>query len=611
MAAKSNSAEPGHGPAAATMPKTEVLRAYRFALDPSDAERAALSRYAGACRWAYNYALAKKTQAHQAWADRRTAYLEAGLSEAEAKERIKADGAELTDRIKVWDHHRKSLTLTVAGKPPLPEMQPPAGQETLVHRLVAVRADAAETTRERELLAEARATVNALKTKAFSAGFRTPTATDTSALWRVERDLPKEQRGSPWWREVNVYCFTSGFDRAQVAWNHWQDSLAGRHAGRRHGYPRFKKKGHAESFTLFHDVKRPIIRLEGYRRLVMPGLGSIRIHNSGKRLALLVDGGQAVIQSVTVTRGGHRWYASVLAKVQQNVPMLWEHVHDDGTRTPYLSRTPAEEAAENGGRVEQIGRPTARQRAGGLVGVDLGSHYLAALSSPLDPADPATALVQHPPLLADSLAKLSKAQRAMSRCQQGSGRWRKATARVSRVHQQITVRRASYLHGLSKKLATGFTHVAIEDLDLTALTTSAEGTRDKTGTNVKVKARSNRHLLDAGLGNLRKKLAYKTAWYGSQLVVLDQGEPVTSTCAKCKKRNPSSDPSCSTFHCPSCGAVVHRHQNSAANIVDAAHRQLETVASDRGETQNARRAPGSPRARKAPGQGASKREDTD
>ncbi|WP_167368117.1 RNA-guided endonuclease TnpB family protein [Streptomyces agglomeratus] len=593
------------------MPGTEVLRAYRFTLDPSDAERAALSRYAGACRWAYNYAVAKKTQAHQAWADRRAAYLEAGLSEAEAKERIKADGAELTDRIKVWDHHRKSLTLILAGKPPLPAMQPPAGQEALVRQLAAARADAAGTSRERELLTEGRATVNALKAKAFSAGFRTPNATDTSALWRMERDLPKEEGGSPWWREVNVYCFTSGFDRAQVAWKYWQDSLAGRRAGQRHGYPRFKKKGHAESFALFHDVKRPIIRLEGYRRLVMPGLGSIRIHDSGKRLARLVERGQAVIQSVTVTRGGHRWYASVLAKVQQDAPVLWEHVHDDGIRTPYLSRAQAEKAAENGGRVEQIGRPTARQRAGGLVGVDLGSRNLAALSSPLDPADPADpALVQYPRLLADSLAKLSKAQRAMSRCQQGSGRWRKATARVSRVHQQITVRRASFLHGLSKKLATGFTHVAIEDLDLTALTTSAKGTRDKPGKNVKAKARLNRHLLDAGLGSLRKKLAYKTAWYGSQLVVLDQGEPVIATCAKCKERNPSSDPSCSQFHCPSCGAAVHRHENSAANIVDAARRQLKTVASDRGETQNARRAPASPRVRKAPGQGALKREDT-
>ncbi|MEY2247422.1 RNA-guided endonuclease TnpB family protein [Streptomyces sp. BF23-18] len=585
------------------MPGTEVLRAYRFALDPSDAERAALSRYAGACRWAYNYAVAKKTQAHRAWADRRTAYLEAGLSEGEAKERIKADGAELTDRVKVWDHHRKSLTLTVAGKPPLPAMQPPAGQEALVRRLAAARTDAAGTSGERELLAEGRVTVNALKAQAFSAGFRTPTATDTSALWRMERDLPKEEGGSPWWREVNVYCFTSGFDRAQVAWKYWQDSLAGRRVGQRQGYPRFKKKGHTESFSLFHDVKRPIIRLEGYRRLVMPGLGSIRIHNSGKRLARLVQRGQAVIQSVTVTRGGHRWYASVLAKVQQDVPVLWEHVHDDGARTPYLSRTQAEKAAENGGRVEQIGRPTARQRAGGLVGVGLGSHHLAVLSSPLDPADPATALVQHPRLLADDLARLVKAQRAMSRCQQGSVRWRKATARVSRVHQQITVRRASFLHGLSKKLATSFTHVAIEDLDITALTTPAKGTRDKPGRNVKAKARSNRHLLDAGLGSLRRKLAYKTAWYGSQLVILDQGEPVTGTCAKCRERNPSSDPSCSTFHCPSCGAVVHRHENSTANIVDAAHRQLNMVASDRGETQNARRATGSPGARKAPGQG--------
>ncbi|MFG2351592.1 RNA-guided endonuclease TnpB family protein [Streptomyces phaeochromogenes] len=592
------------------MPGTEVVRAYRFALDTSDAERAALSRYAGACRWAYNYALDKKTRAHQAWADRRSAYLEAGLSEAEAKERIKADGAELTDRIKVWDHHRKSLTLTAAGKPPLPAMQPPAAQQALVRELAATRTHAAGAGGERELLAEARATVNALKAQAFSAGFRTPTAIDTSALWRMERDLPREEGGSPWWREVNVYCFTSGFDRAQVAWKYWQDSLAGRRAGQRQGYPRFKKKGHTESFALFHDVKRPIIRLEGYRRLVMPGLGSIRIHDSGKRLARLVGRGQAVIQSVTVTRGGHRWYASVLARVQQHVPVRWEHVHDDGTRTPYLSRTQAEEAAGNGGHVEQIGRPTARQRAGGLVGVDLGSPHLAALSSPIDPADPATALVQHPRPLADDQARLVKAQRAMSRCQQGSRRWRKAAARVSRVHQQITVRRASFLHGLSKKLATAFTHVAIEDQDITALTTSVKGTRDKPGRNVKAKANFNRHLLDVGLGSLRKKLAYKTAWYGSQLVVLDQGEPVTTTCAKCKERNPSSDPSCSNFHCLSCGAVAHRHENSTANIVDAAHRQLNTVASDRGETQNARRAPRGPGARKAPGQGALKREDT-
>ncbi|WP_329142629.1 transposase [Streptomyces sp. NBC_01456] len=587
------------------------MRAYRFALAPSDAELAKLARYAGACRWAYNYALAKKTHSHQAWAERRAAYLEAGLSEAEAKARIRADGAELTDRIKVWDHHRKSLLTAAAGKWPLPATQLPAGQEALARRLAAARVEAAGIGGERRLLAEARTTVNALKAEAFSAGFRTPTATDTSALWRMERDRPKEEGGSPWWAEVNVYCFTSGFDRAQVAWKYWQDSLAGCRAGRPNGYPRFKTKGRAaDSFALFHDVKRPTIRLDGYRRLVMPGLGSVRIHDSGKRLARLVERGQAVIQSVTVTRGGHRWYASVLAKVQQHVPVLWEHVVDDGTRVPYLTRSQAEKAAENGGRIEQTGRPTARQHAGGLVGVDLGSRYLAALSSPLDPSDPASALVQHPRVLAYSLAKLAKAQRTLSRTQPGSRRRAKAATRLARVHRQITVRRASFLHGLTKKLATRFMHVAIEDLNLAALTASAQGTPDRPGKNVKVKTRFNRHLLDAALGSLRSQLEYKTAWYGSQLIVLDKAEPVASTCARCTERNSSSAPSRSTFHCTSCGEVVPRHENSTANIVYAACRQLTAVASDRGETLNARRAAVGPGARQGAGQGALKREDT-
>ncbi|MFG2586626.1 RNA-guided endonuclease InsQ/TnpB family protein [Streptomyces sp. NPDC048438] len=592
------------------MPETQVLRAYRFALDPTDAERAELARYAGACRWAYNYALAKKAESHRAWAARRAVYLGAGLSEAEAKARIKADGAELTDRIKVWDHHRKTLMATTPGKQAVAPFQPPAGQEALAHRLAAARADAVATGRESRLLAEARTTVNSLKAEAFNAGFRTPSAMDTSALWRMDRDLPAEEGGSPWWGEVNVYCFTSGFDRAHVAWKNWLESLSGRRAGHC-GYPRFRKKGRAaESFALFHDVKRPIIRLDGYRRLVMPGLGSIRIHDTGKPLARLVHRGQAVIQSVTVTRGGHRWYVSVLAKVRQNIPLLWEHIDDeDGTRTPYLTRAQADKAAERLGRVRQIGGPTARQRTGGPVSVGLGSRYLT-VSSPLHPSDPTSTLVEHPRPLTANMAKLTKTQRALARTAKGSRRRAKSTARLARLHHQIAVRRASFLHGVSKKLATGFTHVAIEDLDLTALTAWAGGTPGKPGKNVEATARCNRHLLDAGLGELRRQLTYKTVWYGSQLVVLDNAGTTTYTCGKCGVRNPSSAPSNRGFYCPSCGGVLHRHENTTADVVPSARGQLTPVASDRGETLNARGVSVSPGSRKGSGQGALTREDT-
>ncbi|MER5465564.1 hypothetical protein ABT010_33730 [Streptomyces sp. NPDC002668] len=67
------------------------------------------------------------------------------------------------------------------------------------------------------------------------------------------------------------------------AWGNWLASLAGRKVG----YPRFKKKGRSrDSFRLHHDVKRPTIRLDGYRRLQVPRLGSLRLHNSAKRLGV-------------------------------------------------------------------------------------------------------------------------------------------------------------------------------------------------------------------------------------------------------------------------------------------------------------------------------------
>ncbi|MEU2517118.1 zinc ribbon domain-containing protein, partial [Streptomyces syringium] len=66
---------------------------------------------------------------------------------------------------------------------------------------------------------------------------------------------------------------------------------------------------------------------------------------------------------------------------------------------------------------------------------------------------------------------------------------------------------------------------------------------------MKVKSRFNRHLLDSGLGELRRQLEYKTSWYGSHLIVLDKGEPTASKCSKCRERNPNSKPSDKRFTC--------------------------------------------------------------
>ncbi|MBI0384527.1 transposase, partial [Streptomyces albiflaviniger] len=112
---------------------------------------------------------------------------------------------------------------------------------------------------------------------------------------------------------MNTYASPSAFVDAGRAWQNWLESLRGARAGCRVGYPRFEKKGRArESFGLHHDVKRPAIRLAGYRRLRIPTVGEVRLHELAKRLARLIDRGEAVVQSVTVARAGHRWYASCL-----------------------------------------------------------------------------------------------------------------------------------------------------------------------------------------------------------------------------------------------------------------------------------------------------------
>src|SRR5690606_19690045 len=129
-----------------------------------------------------------------------------------------------------------------------------------------------------------------------------------------------------------------------------------------------------------------------------------RIHDSGKRLARLITRGRAVIRSVTVSRAGHRWYASVLCKVTMDLP----------------------------------DKPTARQRAAGRIGVDLGVKHLAALSKPLTPGDDSSRFITNPRHLQAAEKRLVKAQRALSRTQKGSARREKAKRRVARLHHEVT-----------------------------------------------------------------------------------------------------------------------------------------------------------------------------
>jgi putative transposase len=100
-----------------------------------------------------------------------------------------------------------------------------------------------------------------------------------------------------------------------------------------------------------------------------------------------------------------------------------------------------------------------------------------------------------------------------------------------------------------------------------------------------------RALADAGLAELRRQLTYKTAWYGSRLVVADRFYPSSKTCSACSWVKAKLSLSEHAFRCARCGLVIDRDLNAARNLT----KLIDHVARSGRETINARAADISPR----------------
>lgn len=385
---------------------------------------------------------------------------------------------------------------------------------------------------------------------------KTPTYVDVAAAWRAERDVASDPRRScSWHTAVSSYAFSSAFRAADAAYKAWFDSMAGKRPGRPVGRPRFKRKGRArDSFSIYHDVKRPTIRVESYRRIVIPRLGSVRIHDTARPLAKRLRAGTAVVKSVTVSRGAHRWYASLL--VEESVK-------------------PA--------------RASRAQQAAGTVGVDVGVAQLAALST--------GELVGNQRRARAAQRRLTKASQAYARTQRGSGRRAKAAARMARVHHQAQVARRGDLHQLTARLAAGWETVVVEDLNLAGMTRRPSPVPDPDHpggflpNGAAAKIGLNRSLADSALGELRRQLEYKTGWCGSRLVAVDPAY-TSQTCSECGHVARENRKSQAVFSCVECGHTLNADVN-AARIIRV--RGIIMLAAERVESINARGGGGEPR----------------
>lgn len=142
------------------------------------------------------------------------------------------------------------------------------------------------------------------------------------------------------------------------------------------------------------------------------------------------------------------------------------------------------------------------------------------------------------PLAAEQEA-LKVESRALSKALRGKRSKRAAKLRraMARRHRRIANRRKERNHQITARLVRAHKLIVTEELTVTNMTASAEGTTEKPGKKVKQKAGLNRAILDATPGSFLNMLSTKAEEAGCELIVLNT-----------RKERPSQT-------CPSCGTV--------------------------------------------------------
>jgi putative transposase len=165
-----------------------------------------------------------------------------------------------------------------------------------------------------------------------------------------------------------------------------------------------------------------------------------------------------------------------------------------------------------------------------------------------------------------NLKRLRRLDRQLARTQRGSRNREKARLRRARLHYRVACQRNDFLHQLSSSLAKAKPVIVLEDL------------------HVKAMARNRSLALSigaAGLGELRRQLAYKSDWYGSTLIVVDRFFPSTQLCSGCGTLNEQvkgyEGLKQRRFDCDACGLSLDRDENAAINLRRAGLGELGIV----------------------------------
>lgn len=163
--------------------------------------------------------------------------------------------------------------------------------------------------------------------------------------------------------------------------------------------------------------------------------------------------------------------------------------------------------------------------------------------------------------LKQSLEKLAKLQRQLSRKSIGSNNWNKARIKVAKLQEHITNQRLDFSHKLSTQLIRENDIICIENLRVS---------------NMLKNHKLARSISDAAWSQFVSQLEYKANWYDKILVKVDSFYPSSKTCSICGYKNLELTLADRYWTCPECGAYLDRDINAAKNILNEGLRILNS-----------------------------------
>lgn len=281
------------------------------------------------------------------------------------------------------------------------------------------------------------------------------------------------------------------------------------------GYPKFKNKGGRQSFQCPNNKRE--IDWEN-KTLTIPKIPGIPIRIPKKRKF------EGKIKTVTISRTPTgEYYASILVDNEKKLPK----------------------------------KATVKPKSS--IGIDLGIKHFAVTS--------AGDKIPNQGHLKSSLKKLKYLQRRLrNKKNKKSIRRKKAVLRIAKLHQRIANQRKDFLHKLSTRLIRENQTIFLEDLNIKGMSTSAKGTIDDPGSNVKQKSGLNRSIMDASWSMFVGFLKYKGEWRGSNVLHIGRFVPSSKECSCCHTVNETLTLEDREWICANCG-VLHDRDENAAKII--------------------------------------------